>query len=172
MKKLLKFRRADTDFSSYQRDWEEFEQENTSIALNILFLSHNSEEVKLAYKSIYNKRKNQVTLLMINDKANNCHYFAVKNLLELNSSGWLRAEKEAITNNNNNFKDALDNALNYQNIEIRSERISKLKPYINKYNWEGIDFPAGPKEWINLKKVIIQMHLMYYIFHIIQKVQK
>ena len=38
------------DFSSYQRDWEEFEQENTLIALNILFLSHNSEEVKLAYK--------------------------------------------------------------------------------------------------------------------------
>ena len=38
------------DFSSYQKDWEEFEQENTSIVLNILFLSHNSEEVKLAYK--------------------------------------------------------------------------------------------------------------------------
>ena len=50
LKKLLKFRRVDTDFSSYQRDWEEFEQENTSIALNILFVSHNSEEVKLAYK--------------------------------------------------------------------------------------------------------------------------
>ena len=58
LKKLLKFRRVDMDFSSYQRDWEEFEQENTLIALNILFLSHNSEEVKLAYKSIYNKRKN------------------------------------------------------------------------------------------------------------------
>ena len=43
LKKLLKFRRVDTDFSSYQRDWEEFEQENTSIALNILFISHNSE---------------------------------------------------------------------------------------------------------------------------------
>ena len=49
LKKLLKFRRVDTDFSSYQRDWEEFEQENTSIALNILFVSHNSEEIKLAY---------------------------------------------------------------------------------------------------------------------------
>ena len=72
MKKLLKFRRVDTDFSSYQRDWEEFEQENTSIALNILFVSHNSEEVKLAYKSSYNKHKNQVILLMINDKASNC----------------------------------------------------------------------------------------------------
>ena len=38
MKELLKFRSADIDFLSYQRDWEEFEQENTSIALNILFL--------------------------------------------------------------------------------------------------------------------------------------
>ena len=80
MKKLLKFRRVDTDFSSYQRDWEEFEQNNTSIALNILFVSHNSEEVKLAYKSSYNKRKNQVILLMINDEANNYYYFAITNL--------------------------------------------------------------------------------------------
>ena len=87
MKKLLKFRRADTDFSSYQRDWEEFEQENTSIALNILFVSHNSEEVKLAYKSSYNKCKNQIILLMINNEANNCYYFAVKNLSELYSLG-------------------------------------------------------------------------------------
>ena len=67
LKKLLKFRRVDTDFSSYQRDWEEFEQNNTSIALNILFVSHNSEEINLAYKSSYNKRKNQVILRMIND---------------------------------------------------------------------------------------------------------
>ena len=60
MLKLLEFRRVDTDFSSYQRDWEEFEQEKTSIALNILFLSHNSEEINLTYKSSYNKEKNQV----------------------------------------------------------------------------------------------------------------
>ena len=49
LKKLLKFRRFDIDFSLYQRDWKEFEQENNSIALNILFLSYNSEEVKLVY---------------------------------------------------------------------------------------------------------------------------
>ena len=61
---------------------------------------------------------------MINDEANNCYYFAVKNLSELNSSGWLRAKKEAIINNNNDndFEDALDHALNYQTIEkIRKE---------------------------------------------------
>ena len=91
MNKLLKFRRVDTDFSSYQIYWEEYEQENTLIAFNILFASYNNEEINLAYKSSYN---NQVILLMINDEANNCYYFAVKNLSELNSSGWLRAKKK------------------------------------------------------------------------------
>ena len=145
MKKILKFKRVDTDFSSYQRDWEEFEQNNTSIALNILFVSYNSEEIKLAYKSNY-KRKNQVTLLMINNEANNC-YFAVKNLSELYSLGWLRSKKEAIINGDNDFQNALDDALNYQNIERHPQRISKLKPYVNKYNWQGIKSPAGTKDW-------------------------
>ena len=48
LKKILKFERVDTDFSSYQKEWEEFEQNNASIALNILFVSHNSEEIKFA----------------------------------------------------------------------------------------------------------------------------
>ena len=71
---------------------------------------------------------------------------------ELNSLGWLQYKKEAIINDNNNkkkknFQSALDDALNYQTIESNPQRISKLKPYINKYNWEGINFPAGSKEW-------------------------
>ena len=57
MKKILKFKRVDTDFSSYQRDWEEFEQNNTLIFFNVLFVSYGGEEVKLAHKSNYNKRK-------------------------------------------------------------------------------------------------------------------
>ena len=113
LKKILKFKRVDTDFSSYQREWEEFEQNNTLIALNILFVPHNSEEINLSYKSNYNKRKNQVILLMINDEANNCYYFGEKNLSELNSLGWLRGKKEAIINNDSSFQNALDDALNY-----------------------------------------------------------
>ena len=117
-------------FLSYQRDWDEFEQNNNSIALNIFFVSYNIEEIKLAYKSNYNKRKNQVICLMINDEANNCYYFSVKNLLELHSSGWLKSKKEAIINGDNEFQNALDDALNYQNIEKDPQIISKLKPYI------------------------------------------
>ena len=44
LKKLIKFRWSDID-------WESLEQENTSTALNILFVSHNGEEVNLANKS-------------------------------------------------------------------------------------------------------------------------
>ena len=65
---------------------------------------------------------------------------------ELNSLAWLQGKK-AIINNNNDFQNALDDALNYQTIEKNPQRIWKLKPYINKYNWEGINFPAGSKEW-------------------------
>ena len=66
--------------------------------------------------------------------------------IQLNSLGWLRGKKEAIiNNNNNNFQNALDDALNYQTVEKDPQRISKLKPYINKYNWKGIEFRAGPK---------------------------
>ena len=113
--------------------------------LLILFVSYDNEEIKLAYKSNYNKLKNQAILLMINGEANKCYYFAVKNLSELNSLGWLRSKKEAMISSN--FQNALNDALNYQNIETHPERISKLKPYINRNNWEGIEFPAGPKDW-------------------------
>ena len=152
LKKLLNLKRVDIDFSSHQRYWENFEQENNSIAINVLFVSHNSNEIKLAYKSSYNKRKNQVILLMINDEGNSYYYFAIKNWLELNSLGWLQSKKELmiINNNNNNNKDfqnALDDALNYQAIEIHPQRISKLKHYINKHNCEGMNFPEGSKEW-------------------------
>ena len=78
--------------------------------------------------------------------------FAVNNLSELNSLGWLRGKKEAIINSNSSFKNALDDPLNYQNIETHPEKISKLKPYINKYNWEGIEFPKGPKDWKNFER--------------------
>ena len=79
MKKLLKFKRVDIDFSSHQRYWENIEQEGNSIAINILFVSYDSEEMKLACKSSYNY-----------------YYFAIKKLLELNSFGWLQGKKDAI----------------------------------------------------------------------------
>ena len=84
-------------FSSQKRDCE---QNNESIALNVLFSSQNSEEITLLYKSEHNyNRENKVLLLMINDDDNEkYYYFAVKSKLELYSSEWLKSKKELITN--------------------------------------------------------------------------
>ena len=132
----------DKDFSSQKRDWENFEQNNESVALNVLFASQNSEEITLVYKSEHNlERENNALLLMINDDEK-YYYFAVKSKLELYSSEWLRSKKESITNEDNCFQNALNDSLDYQRIKTNPQRISKRKPYINKYNWTNIKFPS------------------------------
>ena len=102
-------------------------------------------------------------MLTINFEANNCYYFAVKDLSKLKSLGWLRGKKEAIVNGGADFEDALNDELNYQTIEKDLQKISKLKPYINNYNRERIDFPAGPKDWIKLERnnKIIALNILY-----------
>ena len=40
---------------------------------------------------------------MVIDEANNCYYFAVKNVSELYFLGWLRSKKEAIINGDNSI---------------------------------------------------------------------
>ena len=48
------------------------------------------------------------------------------------------------------FQCSITVALNHQNIENHPEKISNIKPFIDKYNWKGIDFPARIKDWENL----------------------
>ena len=73
-----KIKHEDKDFSSQKRNWENFEQNNESITLNVLFSSQNSEEITLLYKSEHNyNRENNALLLMINDDEK-YYYFAVK----------------------------------------------------------------------------------------------
>ena len=51
-----------------QKDWKKFEQNNKTIALNILFVPYSTKTIRLAYKSEYNnERENQVILLMVRD---------------------------------------------------------------------------------------------------------
>ena len=51
------------------------------------------------------------------------------------------------TKNNNCFQYAITAALNYRNIGHHSERISKLEPFSNNYNWKDIEFPSHSKDW-------------------------
>ena len=38
-------------------------------------------------------------------------------------------------------------ALNLDKINNHPERISKIKPFIEEYNWKDIDFPSTSKDW-------------------------
>ena len=50
------------------KEWKKFERNNKTIALNILFIPHNTKAISVEYRSEYNnKRKKQVILLMITD---------------------------------------------------------------------------------------------------------
>ena len=83
-------------FPSHSKDWRKVEQNNKKIALNILYVPYNTEEIKQAYISKYNnERDNQVNLLMITDGTSNWHYLAVKSI-----SGLLRG---IISNYNGDF---------------------------------------------------------------------
>ena len=51
--------------------------------------------------------------------------------------------------------------LNYEEIKKDPQRITKIKPFINKYNWEGINFPSEKDDWKNLRKIMWQLVLMF-----------
>ena len=63
---------------------------------------------------------------MINDHAEGYYYFAVKNKTELFSSERLRSKKAAITNDDNCFQNALNDALNYQILKKSPKEYQKL----------------------------------------------
>ena len=74
----------DIDFPAMSKDWKKFES-NNEIALNILYVLHNTKKINIAYKSKHNlTREKKVMLLMISN-GNKWHYLTVKNL-----SGLLR----------------------------------------------------------------------------------
>ena len=64
-------------------NYKKFEENNDTIALNLLYVRHNKKEIRIAYESKYNrKRENQVISLMITD-GEKWHYLAVKSLSRL-----------------------------------------------------------------------------------------
>ena len=74
------------DFPSGIKDWKKFQQNNKTIALNISYVTHNTKTINLAYKSKYNrKRENQVFLSMItdgkqSDEVDKWHYILFKSV--------------------------------------------------------------------------------------------
>ena len=62
----------------------------------------------------------------------------------IDSPDWIKKKKATINPKNEDvyFQYAVTVALNYEEIESHSERVSNIKPFINKYNWKGINYPS------------------------------
>ena len=45
------------------------------------------------------------------------------------------------------FQDAVTLALNYQSIKSNPKRITKIKLFVNQYNWEEISLSSHKKDW-------------------------
>ena len=60
------------------------------------------------------------------------------------SPDWIKNKKVTINPKNEDdkcFQYAATIALNYEEIESNPERVSNIKPFINKFDWEGINYP-------------------------------
>ena len=67
----------------------------------------------------------------------------------LDSPKWLKNKKSTINPKNNDYKCfqyAVALALNLDKINNHPERISKIKPFIEQYNWSNIDFSSISKD--------------------------
>ena len=64
----------------------------------------------------------------------------------IDSPDWIKNKKATINpinkKDNKCFQYAVTVALNHDEIKKDPQRITKIKPFINKYNWEGINFPS------------------------------
>ena len=67
----------------------------------------------------------------------------------IDSPKWLKDKKSIITPKNNDnkcFQYAVTLALNLDEIKKTPQRVSKIKPFIEKYNWEDINFQSTSKD--------------------------
>ena len=80
---------------------------------------------------------------------------------------WIKNKKATINpinkKDNNCFQYAVTFALNYEEIKKDPQRITKIKLFLNTYNWEGINFPSQKDDWRKFEKnnVTIALNVLY-----------
>ena len=124
----------DIDFPAMSKDWKKCES-NNEIALNILYVPHNTKKINIAFKSKHNlTREKQVILLMISN-GEKWHYLVVKNL-----SGLLRG----ITSNHNTDFYCLNCFCSYST----KNKLEKHKKTCENYDYCHVEMPTKDNDII------------------------
>ena len=76
----------------------------------------------------------------------------------IDSPDWIKNKKVTINliniDDNKCFQYAVTVTLNYEEIKKDPQRITKIKPFINKYNWEVINFQQKKMIGKKLRKIM------------------
>ena len=85
----------------------------------------------------------------------------------IDSPDWIKNKKVTINpinkKDNKYFQYAKIVTSKYEKIKKDPQRIAKIKPFINKYNWQGIYFPSKKDDWKKFEKnnVTIALNVLY-----------
>ena len=84
----------------------------------------------------------------------------------IESPKWLMDKNCTVNQKNTDnkcFQYAATLALNFNDIDRNPQRISKIKPFINNYNWNDINFPAAKKDWnkFELNNKNVALNILY-----------
>ena len=142
----------------------------------IMIGSDSSDVIKELFKSFLQRYQEGLQEKM---KGSNFEFDGVNllyydfNKISLNRGGlyievakWIKDKKSTINPKNNDYKCfqyAVTVALNHDKINNHPQRISKIKPFINQYNWNDIDFPSASKDWkkFELNNESIALNILY-----------
>ena len=142
--------------------------------------SNTDEVIKVLFKSLLQNYQDNLQEKMrgsdfIFDGINYLYYDLNKISISkggsyIDSPKWLKNKQSTINPKNNDnkcFQYATTLALNINKIDKNPQRISKIKPFIDNYNWKDIDFLSTRKDWnrFELNNKNVALNILYVPFH-------
>ena len=92
----------------------------------------------------------------------------------IESAKWIKDKKSTINPKNDDYKCfqyTVTVALNYNKINNNPQRVSKIKPFIDQYHWNDIDFPSTSKDWKKFEQNNQSITLnILYVLHKTRKI--
>ena len=84
----------------------------------------------------------------------------------IESAKCIKDKKSTINPNNKDckcFQYAVTVALNHDKINKNPQRVPKIKPFIDQYNWNDIDFPSTGEDWkkFEINNESIALNILY-----------
>ena len=128
--------------------------------IEIMFGDDNDDNIEQLFESLLKKYEGNLQNKMRGsefefDGVNFLYYDFNKTSINrvgsyIDSPKWLKDKNSTINPKNNDdkcFQYAVTLALNLDKIKKDPQRVSKIKPFTEKYNLEDIDFPSTSKDW-------------------------